>query len=107
MRAIAILALLAAVLGITGGCKPSQDNPPVGDTGGYAQPMPTGVTTGWPVDPRDPEDTRCGIGIHYEDTAALTDAQLDTARRYVAHICWGAPIDGWPADAEHTYYHHH
>lgn len=101
MRAIGIFALLAAVLGITSGCKPSQDNPPVGDTGGYAQPLPAGVTTGWAP---TPGDTDCTIGIHYEDTLALTDAQLDTARAYVWHHCYGPTYPPPPAG---NYYHHH
>lgn len=71
----------------------------------HTEQLPPGVTAGWPIDPRNSE-TNCGIGIHYEDTFALTDVQLDTARRYVAHACWGAPADGTTLDTGHTYYHH-
>jgi hypothetical protein len=88
-----IIIAFALLIGI-GGCHGSSD---------YS--LPPGVTTGWPIDPNDPEDTTCGIGIHYEDTFALTDAQLATARKYVAQTCWGAP-DNWPTDTEHTYYYH-
>lgn len=97
MRATIITALILALVGFA--IAGHHDAPLV------QQQLPAGVTTGWPIDPRDPEDTTCGIGIHYEDTLALTDAQLDTARRYVAHTCWGAPLDG--SDTEHTYYWHH
>ena len=72
--------------------------------GHHAESLPPGVTAGWSVDPHNSETT-CGIGIHYEDTLALTDAQLDTARRYVAHACWGAPADGTPPPGA-RYYHH-
>jgi hypothetical protein len=102
MRVLAGIVFLIAFIAVMGGCKRS-DSP---DTGyAIAGPLPIGVTAGWPIDPRDPEDTTCGIGIHYEDTFALTDAQLATARKYVAQTCWGAS-DYWPTDTEHTYYYH-
>ena len=78
-----------------------------GNTHHHADPLPPGVTTGWPIDPRDPEDTACGIGIHPEDTYTLTDEQLATARNYVAHTCWGAPDDGWPTNTDRPLYYHH
>lgn len=96
MRAIIIAALIFALAGFA--ISTHHTAPTV------QQQLPAGVTTDWPIDPRDPETT-CGIGIHFEDTFALTDAQLDTARRYVAHECWGAPLDG--SGAEHAYYYHH
>jgi hypothetical protein len=105
MRLLAgIILALALLIGI-GGCHGSDNPTPVPYAYTTADPLPPGVTTGWPIDPNDPEDTTCGIGIHYEDTFALTDAQLDTARKYVAHTCWGAS-DNWPTDTEHTYYYH-
>ena len=63
------------------------------------QQLPPGVTTGWPTD----DGTTCGIGIHYEDTAALTDAQLQTARDYVMDHCYG----GHTPPPGTRYYHHH
>lgn len=92
------IAVVLAILGIGIAMHPVINDNPL--------PLPPGVTTGWPIDPNDPEDTTCGIGIRYEDTFALTDAQLATARKYVAQTCWGAP-DNWPTDTEHHYYYHH
>jgi len=97
MRILLTFAAVAAILFLIGGHHAQADP---------HDPLPPGVTAGWPIDPLDPEDTTCGIGIHYEDTPALTDTQLDTARRYVAHACWGAPLDGQPTDPGRYYYHH-
>lgn len=107
MRVLAGIIIALALFAGIGGCRNANNPPPGVEPYAYTttDPLPPGVTAGWPIDPNDPEDTTCGIGIHYEDTFKLTDAQLVTARQYVAHTCWGAP-DYWPTDTDHTYYHH-
>jgi hypothetical protein len=67
---------------------------------GHHYPLPAGVTTGWPP---TGDDRNCGIGIHFEDTFALTDAQLQTARDYVMDHCYG----GHTPPPGTVYYWHH
>jgi hypothetical protein len=89
-----ILAVVGAVLALLLGFGLAGHHNPL------PEPLPAGVTTGWPP---APDDHGCGIGIHFEDTFALTDAQLQAARDYVMDHCYG----GHTPPPGTVYYWHH